>query len=98
MSNYKLLPEAERDLEDIWLYTAPKWGVEQAMTYIDELNASFKNLNDHAKFSQLRTEFTPPVYIYRCNHHLIVYLKNDSHIVVVRILHEKMDMDEQLKQ
>ena len=60
MSSYKLLPEAELDLENIWLYTAQEWGVEQAMTYVDELNAK------HAKFSRLRTEFTPPVYICRC--------------------------------
>lgn len=98
MSSYKLLPEAERDLENIWLYTAQEWGVEQAMNYIDELNDSFQNLNDHIKFSRLRTEFTPPVYIYRCNHHLIVYLKSDGYIAIVRILHEKMDIDGQLEQ
>lgn len=98
MNSYKLLPEAERDLESIWLYTAQEWGVEQAMTYVDELNASFENLNEHAKSSRLRTEFTPSVYICRCNHHLIVYLENDDYIAVVRILHEKMDIDGQLEQ
>lgn len=98
MNSYKLLPKAERDLEDIWLYTAQEWGAEQAMTYVDELNASFQNLNEHIKFSRLKTEFTPPVYICRCNHHLIVYLENDDYIAVVRVLHEKMDIDGQLEQ
>lgn len=98
MNSYKLLPEAELDLEDIWLYTVQEWGVEQAMIYVDELNASFENLNEHAKFSRLRTEFTPPVYICRCNHHLIVYLEYDDYIAVIRILHEKMDIDGRLEQ
>ena len=68
------------------------------MIYVDELNASFQNLNERARFSRLRTEFTPPVYICRCNHHFIVYLEKDGYIAVVRILHEKVDIDGQLEQ
>ncbi|MCJ8271269.1 MAG: type II toxin-antitoxin system RelE/ParE family toxin [Psychrosphaera sp.] len=42
MTAYKLQPEAEKDLEDIWLYTAHKWGVEQAMQYVDAFDEAFK--------------------------------------------------------
>ena len=98
MSKYGLFAEAERDLESIWQYTLQKWGVEQAMQYIDELAACFQNLVEYSATLRLRTEFSPPVYIYKCNHHLIVYLCNGEYASVVRVLHEKMDIDNQLQQ
>jgi toxin ParE1/3/4 len=29
-AEYRLAPEAERDLEAIWLYTLKEWGLEQS--------------------------------------------------------------------
>lgn len=43
---YRLAPEAERDLEAIWLYTLDQWGLEQANRYTDELTAAFAQLAD----------------------------------------------------
>ena len=40
----RLAPEAERDLEAIWLYTFEEWGLEQAHLYTDELGAAFTQL------------------------------------------------------
>ena len=34
-------PEADRDLEAIWLYTFEQWGLEQAHRYTDELTEAF---------------------------------------------------------
>ncbi|ORU92379.1 MAG: hypothetical protein A6F72_04730 [Cycloclasticus sp. symbiont of Poecilosclerida sp. N] len=39
MENFSLYPEAELDLEGIWHYTVSAWSVEQAIKYIDELDA-----------------------------------------------------------
>ena len=36
-AEYRLAPEAKRDLEAIWLYTLEEWGLEQANRYTDEL-------------------------------------------------------------
>ena len=33
MVEYRLTPAAERDLENIWLYTRQQWGTEQADIY-----------------------------------------------------------------
>jgi len=43
-AEYRLAPEAERDLEAIWLYTFEEWGLEQAHRYIDELTEAFSLL------------------------------------------------------
>ena len=39
-----LRPGAQQDLEDIWLYTYKKWGLEQAESYDGALNDQFKGL------------------------------------------------------
>ena len=38
---YRVSSEAERDLESIWIYTADRWGNEQADGYIDAMIARF---------------------------------------------------------
>ena len=43
-AEYRLSPEAERDLESIWLYTLEEWGVDQANIYADALIAAFAQL------------------------------------------------------
>ena len=36
VAEYRLAPEAKRDLEAIWLYTLEEWGLTQANRYTDE--------------------------------------------------------------
>ena len=43
-AEYRLAPEAKRDLEAIWLYTLEEWGLEQANRYTDELTDVFAQL------------------------------------------------------
>jgi len=37
MSNYKLTPEADNDLIEIWQYGYKQWGLKQANKYLLEL-------------------------------------------------------------
>ena len=93
---YKLLPEAEKDLENIWHYTVQKWGVEQALLYIDQLDGAFQLLADTPLLSREYKEFNPPVHIHHHEKHLIVYLVEQTQILIVRVLHETMDIGAQL--
>jgi toxin ParE1/3/4 len=44
MTEYRLAPAAERDLEKIWTHTARRWGVGQANRYIDIISTAFQEL------------------------------------------------------
>ncbi|MFJ4246929.1 MULTISPECIES: type II toxin-antitoxin system RelE/ParE family toxin [Pseudomonas] len=44
MSEYRLTPAAEADLEAIWIYTVRRWGVDPGNSYIDVLISSFAQL------------------------------------------------------
>lgn len=96
MESFRLLPEAENDLESIWLYSANNWGVDQAHAYIDGLVDIFQLLSDNPLMCREQSEFTPPVYIHHHAHHLLVFILSDIGIDIVRVLHESMDIDTQL--
>lgn len=97
MPIYRLSPSAQKDLEKIWRYTCQEWGIEQAHKYVDELAGTFQLLAGSPKICHERPEFHPPVRIHIHQHHLIVYLIESDGILIVRVLHENMDVDEQLK-
>lgn len=42
--SYRLSPMAVMDLEEIWLYTAKNWSIEQADSYHKRLVAAFDGL------------------------------------------------------
>ena len=96
MSGFRLLPQAENDLEAIWLHSANNWSVDQAHAYVDSLVELFQLLSDNPLMCRERNEFTPPVHIHHHAHHLIVFILSDNGIDIVRVLHESMDIDTQL--
>jgi toxin ParE1/3/4 len=92
IDHYKLLPKARADLEDIWLYSVNKWGVAQAEKYLEELEQSFKFIAENPELYPERDEFTPPVRILHHGRHLVVYLVKKDHILIIRVLHDSMDI------
>jgi len=98
MASYRLKKLAEIDFEKIWLYTAKKWSVVQAIKYTTELERVFWVLADNPLMCRERFEFKPPVRIHHHGSHLIIYkMTVEQHISIVRVLHEGMDIDNQLQ-
>jgi toxin ParE1/3/4 len=93
MIKYSLTNEAVKGLEEIWFYTCKKWSVEQADRYynliIDEieyiaLNPLLGNPIDFIKQGYKSS---------KVKSHLVFYkMINDDQILVVRILHQRMDI------
>jgi len=89
-AEYRLAPEAERDLEAIWLYTFEEWGLEQAHRYTDELTEAFAQL---AASPGIATSCDPIRKGYRrsrVGRHVIYFRLTEYGIAVVRVLHDRM--------
>jgi toxin ParE1/3/4 len=89
-AEYRLAPEAERDLEGIWRYTFEEWGLEQANRYVDDITAAFAQLAasptlgvpcDHIREGYRRS---------RVGRHAIYFRPTNYGIAVIRILHDRM--------
>ncbi len=88
--------KAVADLEGIWLYTAEKWSVNQADRYyklvFDEINYICKNSSSGKSMEHVRKGYRAS----KVKSHLIFYRVLNETIEVIRILHERMDIENRL--
>lgn len=57
MLTLSLTPKAESDLVEIWVYTCDEWDLDQADTYLDQLEEGMKQLIHHPS---LGTDYVCP--------------------------------------
>ena len=92
----KIKPEAENDLGKIFEYTTTNWSVDQADRYQDDLFAGMKLI---ATQEQIGKEYPYAERTYRKLHikrHLIFYRIEDKTCIIIRILHDSMDIKQHL--
>jgi toxin ParE1/3/4 len=88
-----VLPSARRDLASIWSDTADRWGIEQADSYVAAINARFGGITEfpssypeyHSKHGTFRKAAS--------GEHLIFYLIGADAVEIVRVLHNRTDVD-----
>ena len=91
LTQYKLTPAAKRDLENIWVYSAEMWSVDQAESYTHVLQEAFGRLLASPLIARERTEFTPPVRIHPTGPHLIVHRIDGTTLAILRVLGGQQD-------
>ncbi len=97
---YRISQAASRDIENIWLYTVEKWSIEQADRYfnliMDEIEYLAKNPKSGEDYSMVRKGY----FRSRIKSHFIFYKINrkNKEIEIIRILHQRMDIDTRLNE
>ncbi len=91
-AGFRLVPEAERDLQEIWAFSARTWSADQADLYIDRLVAVSELLAEFPELARLREEFTLAVRIHPAGSHLVVYRGRAEGVDVLRILHNQRNL------
>jgi toxin ParE1/3/4 len=99
MSEYIISEKALEDINTIWIYTAENWSVEQADRYynaiIDEIEFIVQKFELARDFEKIRKSYKYS----KIKSHLIFFKKNKSNeIEVVRVLHERMDIENRLNE
>ena len=90
-------PEADKDIENIADYTIERWGPEQAHKYVATLRADIESLSNFAKRFPVHGASGLGLRKMISGHHLVFYLLSDEAVEIVRILHERMDVEEQFE-
>ena len=93
MAEYIISEKALEDLNNIWIYTAENWSVEQANRYynliVDEIEYVSENFEIAKNFENVRKNYKYS----KVKSHLVFYKKTiNTEMEVVRILHERMDI------
>lgn len=98
--NYKISNEAEKDLENIWLYTFETWSLEQADYYYNLLMNEIEYLTKNPKSGEDFNFIRKGYFRSRMKSHFIFYkinLKNNE-LEIIRILHQQMDIIPKLEE
>jgi toxin ParE1/3/4 len=85
--------EADRDLDEIWLYVATESGsVEVADNLIRELTRSFLTLARFPEIGRVQHQFGEKRRILASHGYLIVYAMHDEDVWILRVLHGRRDI------
>ena len=95
-SRLRLNPKASADLDGIFLYTAQRWSSEQADRYFLDIDSAMQLLARSPELGLRVDGIRPGFYRYRVRSHLIFYRRVDDGIEVMRVLHQRMDIDSYL--
>jgi toxin ParE1/3/4 len=96
MANYCLTNKAVADLSDIWNYTFDTWSEKQADKYYSLLLDIFKELAKRPELGKKYASVHPILLGYKAYQHIIFYTVGQDMIVIVRILHNSMDLKNRL--
>ena len=94
MAKYYLTHKAVEDLDNIWNYTQTTWSEQQADLYYNMLVNACRKITENPRLFGLKyEEIVDGLYGFRANRHIVFYriLANDD-ILVIRILHQMMDL------
>ncbi|MGR3715642.1 MAG: type II toxin-antitoxin system RelE/ParE family toxin [Thermohalobaculum sp.] len=93
---YELSGRADSDLKEIYKYSYVSHGKAQADRYYEGLIARFEFLADAPLIAREHRDLKPPVRIHPYGRHLIAYQARDGRVLIVRVLHQSMDIESQL--
>ncbi|MEO9624113.1 MAG: type II toxin-antitoxin system RelE/ParE family toxin [Qipengyuania citrea] len=96
MRELRLSRKAAGDLADIADYTIDSFGIEQARKYRDQLQTCFDSLLVNPMLGRSAGEVSSGVRRIRQQAHVIFYLADEDHVLIVRVLHHRMDFERHL--
>ncbi len=96
---YKISSQALIDLEQIWLYTFENWSIEQADRYYNLLISEMEYISQNQDSGKSMNHIKNGYRASKVKSHLIFYkTSSESEIEIIRILHERMDIENRLKE
>jgi toxin ParE1/3/4 len=89
--------QADADIIDSYLYGFLNFGQVQADRYEQSLRHVIGLIADNPRMTPERQEYRPPVRIHHHAKHYIIYLIEDDHILIVRVLRDEVDLTRHLE-
>lgn len=82
---------ARGDLDDIWKYSAEKWGERRADTYVRSIHDAVVFLSGNPGIARSVNNIREGMMKYAVGSHVVYLRIGDESMSVTRILHSRMD-------
>lgn len=92
IQSYKLADIAERDVSEIYDYTALEYSTDQAIKYLTSLDKAFGVLVEQPFIGKDRSEIRKELRSFVYEKHTIFYRIMTDYIRIVRVLHSRSDI------
>ena len=96
MAQYKLTPEAKADLEEIAFTSERQFGQAQRLKYIRGLQEKVQQLAARPNIGRNQDKYFEGLKSGHYLSHILYYVEQSEGIVIVRILHKRMDAQNHL--
>jgi toxin ParE1/3/4 len=98
MRKFNLSNAADKDLKQIWQYTLETWSREQANKYVSGLLAACADIAQSPEslgqpYDYVRVGYRKYPW---CKHVIFYLIQDDGTVLIVRILHQRMDYERHL--
>ena len=97
MADYRLSARAEADLSAIADYTLETFGIDQARRYRNDLEVFLGSLAENPPLGRQVDWLAPGLRRLDYRSHAVFYAKDGSGVLIVRILHARMDASRHLR-
>ena len=98
MSKFMFSYEAVKDLEEIWSYTKQIWSIEQADRYYQLILDEVTFISSNPKLGRSIDNIKSGYRATTVKSNVIYYRQiEDEVIFIVRILHQRMDIESKMK-
>jgi toxin ParE1/3/4 len=82
---------ARADLKSIRRYSTRTWGQDQTSRYIGAIRDTLKAIVRGTVVARNRDDLRPGLQVATCSRHCIFFGTDQTRILIVRVLHDKMD-------
>jgi toxin ParE1/3/4 len=89
-------PKAQRDIEQIWDYSFERFGFEKAEAYLRELQRAAETVAEDPRRGLACDNIRSGYRKFPARSHILFFRASESRIVIVRILHQRMDFERHL--
>lgn len=97
MRPFSVTSAARDDMVKIGRFTGERWSKQQRNTYLKQLDTAFKLLAQQPEIGKDASAIKPGYRKFVQGSHIIFYrTSTDSKILVIRVLHQSMDVDSHL--
>ncbi len=97
MSTYIISEKALEDINTIWIYTAENWSAEQANRYYNLIFDEIEHVAENFLMAREMENIRKSYRFTKIKSHLIFFRKNKlNQIEIIRVLHERMDIENKL--
>jgi toxin ParE1/3/4 len=92
---FRIAPQAESDLDDIWYFLAMESGsVDIADRFVDTITARFANLANHPYIGRQRDhDLRPGVRTFPASDYIIAYRVDGDDVLILRVLRGSRDIE-----